>query len=147
MDNYTFSERSMHELNDKTSWTKVEVTTNENTAGVTWFLKSWALPICRAMLRGSTHYCTCYRATRGAIGPHCGFSGSPRMKTAPEGFYNFRHQWWYFPWYMRVSEYCQKLKHMSTKLCLLTWRFQQSLISILNAYFYQFKFFLPLWRD
>ena len=35
MDNYTFSERSMQELNDKTSYTKVEVTTNENTAGVT----------------------------------------------------------------------------------------------------------------
>ena len=31
-----------------------------------------------------------------------------------EGFYNFRHQWWYFPWYMRLSEYCEKLKHMTT---------------------------------
>ena len=46
MDNYTFSEKSMHELNDKTSKTKVEVTTNKDTAGVTGFLKSRALPIC-----------------------------------------------------------------------------------------------------
>ena len=45
---------------------------------------------------------------------------------------------------MRLSEYCQKFTH---NLALFIDMALSAELSILNANFQEFKFFLPLWRD